>query len=75
MARGSLGRERMMSGVVGITAHQPPATGHQEDLNNELLAVSVVPLSIANLFHAIDYEFPTRFASVFKTPANCRCCD
>jgi hypothetical protein len=40
MARGSIGRERMLSGVVGITAHQPPATGHQEDLNNELLAVS-----------------------------------
>lgn len=40
MARGSIGRERMLSGVVGMTAHQPPATGHQEDLNNELLAVS-----------------------------------
>ena len=40
MARGSIGRERMLSGVVGISAHQPPASGHQEDLNNELLAVS-----------------------------------
>ena len=40
MARGSIGRERMLSGVVGISSHQPPATGHQEDLNNELLAVS-----------------------------------
>lgn len=41
MARGSIGRERMLSGVVGISSHQPPAAGHQEDLNNELLAVSV----------------------------------
>lgn len=42
MARGSLGRERMLSGVVGISAHQPPASAHQEDLNNELLAVSLL---------------------------------
>jgi hypothetical protein len=40
MARGSIGRERMLSGVVGMGAHQPPTGGHQEDLNNELLAVS-----------------------------------
>lgn len=40
MARGSIGRERMLSGVVGISSHQPPPVGHQEDLNNELLAVS-----------------------------------
>jgi hypothetical protein len=40
MARGSIGRERMISGVVGgiTTSHQSPA--HQEELNNELLAVS-----------------------------------
>jgi hypothetical protein len=37
MARGSLGRERILSGVVG--AHQQPGA-LQEDLNNELLAVS-----------------------------------
>lgn len=46
MARGSLGRERMLSGV-GIPSHQPPAGGHQEDLNNELLAVSVTVSSVA----------------------------
>lgn len=47
MARGSIGRERMLAGVVGISAHQPPASGgHQEDLNNELLAVSLKSLSI-----------------------------
>jgi hypothetical protein len=41
MARGSIGRERMLTSVVGISAHQqPPGTGLQEDLNNELLAVS-----------------------------------
>jgi hypothetical protein len=39
MARGSIGRERMLTSVVGISAHQPPGTGLQEDLNNELLVV------------------------------------
>jgi hypothetical protein len=39
MARGSIGRERMLSGVVGNISHPPSAL--QEDLNNELLAVSV----------------------------------
>lgn len=53
MARGSIGRERMLSGVVGMTAHQPPTTGHQEDLNNELLAVSFC-LSIDDFLIAID---------------------
>lgn len=40
MARGSIGRERMISGVVSsnISSHQPPSA-LQEDLNNELLAV------------------------------------
>lgn len=52
MARGSIGRERMLSGVVGISSHQPPATGHQEDLNNELLAVSFLSLHLS-LFNAV----------------------
>jgi hypothetical protein len=39
MARGSIGRERMISGVVNSNlSHQPGVM--QEDLNNELLAVS-----------------------------------
>lgn len=38
MARGSIGRERMISSV-GNLSHQPP-NALQEDLNNELLAVS-----------------------------------
>jgi hypothetical protein len=45
MARGSIGRERILSGVVGnnnISHQQPNAI--QEDLNNELLAVSVTLL-------------------------------
>jgi hypothetical protein len=61
MARGSLGRERMMSGVVGIAAHQPPATGHQEDLNNELLAVSLSCPSMS-----LDYEFAARSVECFQ---------
>lgn len=38
MARGSIGRERILSGVVGS---QPP-NALQDDLNQELLAVSMV---------------------------------
>lgn len=38
MARGSIGRERMISSV----GNQPP-NALQEDLNNELLAVSFNP--------------------------------
>lgn len=60
MARGSIGRERMMSGV--ISAHQPPASGHQEDLNNELNKVS-------------PFEFAACPANVTKTPANCQFAD
>ena len=37
MARGSIGRERIISGVVG---NQPP-NAIQDDLNKELLAVSL----------------------------------
>ena len=37
MARGSIGRERIISGVVGS---QPP-NALQDDLNKELLAVSL----------------------------------
>lgn len=44
-ARGSIGRDRMLSGVVSISA-QPPPSGHQEDLNNELLAVSNLTLNV-----------------------------
>lgn len=62
MARGSIGRERMLSGVVGINAHQPPPAGHQEDLNNELLAVSC---SVPD-FYAIG------ITSDRRTPANRR---
>ena len=40
MARGSIGRERMISSV-GNLSHQPP-NALQEDLNNELLAVSLI---------------------------------
>lgn len=41
MARGSIGRERMISGVGGISSsHQQQPGGHQEELNNELLQVS-----------------------------------
>jgi hypothetical protein len=43
MARGSIGRDRMVSGVLGIDTqnHQQPAAHHQEhvQLNDELLAV------------------------------------
>lgn len=39
MSRGSIGRERMISSV-GNLSHQPP-NALQEDLNNELLAVSL----------------------------------
>ncbi|CRK87517.1 CLUMA_CG001318, isoform A [Clunio marinus] len=40
MARGSIGRDRILSGVVGLSTHQqPPTSAHQEDLNNELLAL------------------------------------
>lgn len=48
MARGSIGRERMISGVGGISSsHQQQPGGHQEELNNELLQVSqTVHLSI-----------------------------
>ena len=44
MARGSIGRERILAGVVGSNnniSHQQP-NALQEDLNNELLAVSIV---------------------------------
>lgn len=56
MARGSIGRERMLSGVVGITSHQPPTGGHQEDLNNELLAVSLSYffVSLSDAIESID---------------------
>lgn len=63
MARGSIGRERMMSGVVGISAHQPPASGHQEDLNNELNKVSRT------------FECASCPLNVTKTPANCQFAD
>lgn len=62
MARGSIGRDRMMSGVVGISAHQPPASGHQEDLNNELNKVS-------------SFECSSCPLNATKTPANCQFAD
>lgn len=55
MARGSIGRERMISGVVGgiTTSHQSPA--HQEDLNNELLAVSLESSIIHNALKRFNH--------------------
>lgn len=56
MTRGSIGRERVVSGVLGLNSnHQTtPVANHQEhDLNNELLAVSQ---SISNSSRQIPFH-------------------
>lgn len=58
MARGSIGRERIVSGVLGIDMpnHQMPATNHQEHvLNDELLAViwKIFLTNSLNFLHSI----------------------
>lgn len=62
MARGSIGRERVVTGVLGLN-HQTPVANHQEhDLNNELLAVIKIHFLIqSNFWRKILWKFLNYF--------------